>query len=55
MFGEGARSFLKEFGKRVKMSPGDPMAKHLLQRISVAVQRGNAAAVLRSTGLRDEG
>ena len=47
--------FLKELEQRVKMSSGDPLAQHLVQRISVAVQRGNAAAVLGSTGLKDEG
>ena len=55
VFGKEARSFLKELGQRVKMSSGDPMAQqHLVQRISVAVQRGNAAALLGSTGLKDE-
>ena len=56
VFGKEAWSFLKELGQRIKMSSGDPMAEqHLVQRISVSVQRGNAAAVLVSTGLRDEG
>ena len=56
MFEKEARSFLKELGQRVKSSSGDPMAhRYLVQRISVAVQRGNTAAVLGSIGLRDEG
>ena len=54
---EEARSFLKELRQGVKSSSGDPMAhRYLVQRISVAVQRGNTAAMLGSTGLlRDEG
>ena len=56
VFGKEAQSFLKELGQRVKLSSGDPMAhRYLMQRISVAVQKGNTAAVLGSTGLRDEG
>ena len=58
VFGKEAQSFLKELGQRVKSSSGDPMAhRYLVQQISVAVQRGNTAAVLGSTGvtgLRDE-
>ena len=56
MFGKEARSFLKELGQRMKMSSGNPLAQqHLVQQISVAVQREDAVAVLGSTGLRDEG
>ena len=46
VFGKEARSFLKELEQRVKLSSGDPMAhQYLVQQMSVAVQRGNAAAV----------
>ena len=56
VFGKEARSFLKELSQRLKMPSGDPLAhQYLVQRISVAVQRGNAAAVLGCAGLRDEG
>ena len=53
--GKEDRSFLKQLGQQVKSSSGDPIAhQYLVQRISVAVQRGNAAAVPGSTGLRDK-
>ena len=39
--------FFRELGRRIKDESGEPQAHQcLLQRISVAVQRGNAAAVL---------
>ena len=46
-FGPEARFFLKEMGRRLHMKTGEPLShQYLLQRISVAIQRSNAAAVL---------
>ena len=46
-FGSEAQTFFRELGRRIKVVSGEPQAhQYLLQRISVAVQRGNAAAVL---------
>ena len=48
----GPRSlvFLKELGLRIRGETGEPKAtEYLLQRLSVAVQRGNCLAVLGST------
>ena len=43
--------FLKELGHRLHKATGDPQSfQFLLQRLSVAIQRGNAAAVLGSIG-----
>ena len=47
VFGPEARSFLRELGRRIADSTQDPLSHHYLrQRISVAVQRGNTAAIL---------
>ena len=47
--GRDARSFLREVGHRVAESTGDPLAhEFLIQRVAVAVQRGNAASILGS-------
>ena len=47
VFGSEARSFFKDLGGRIKAQA--PLSHHyLLQRISVAVQRGNTAAILGS-------
>lgn len=46
-----ARSFLSELGQ-VQEETGEALSgHHLLQRIAVVVQRGNAAAVLRMSSL----
>ena len=46
VFGSEAQMFFRELGRRIKDESGEPQAhQYLLQRISVAVQRGNAAAV----------
>ena len=43
-----------ELGRRIKDESGEPLAyQYLLQRISVAVQRGNAAAELRTSSPTD--
>ena len=45
--GPEALQFLRELGHCLKAETGEPRSiKFLLQRISVAMQRGNAAAVL---------
>ncbi len=49
VFGSEARVFIGDLGRRLKAISLDPLAHHqLVQRISVAIQRGNAAAVLGS-------
>ena len=46
-FGPGAREFSTELGRRLIRVTGDLMSRcHMIQQISVALQRGNAAAVL---------
>ena len=48
--GSEARSFLQELGRRIANATQDPLSHlYLRQRISVAVQRGNAAASLSPT------
>ena len=50
VFGSEANCFLHELGFCLKNKSIDPRAYHfLLQRIAVAIQRGNAAAVLGSS------
>ena len=50
-FGPQAGEFFRELGRRVRRATLEPNAyKYLVQRISVAVQRGNAASVLGSLG-----
>ena len=47
VFGQGALSFIRELGSRLQAKTGEPQSHHhLKQRIAVAMQRGNAAAVL---------
>jgi len=41
--------FLSDLGNRLKLTTGENSLKYLLQRLSVAVQRGNAASVLGTT------
>ena len=49
VFGSEARTLLRDLGRRLKDSTLEPRSHHyLLQRISVAVQRGNTAAILGS-------
>ena len=42
-WGAGAKSFLTDVGSRVKRATGNPR-----QRVSIEIQRGNAAAVIRT-------
>jgi len=47
VFGPKTRSFLRDLGHRIANATQDPLSNlYLRQRISVAVQRGNAAAIL---------
>ena len=46
-FGERSLKFIKDLGKRIAFQTGDPLSRsYLFQRLSVAVQRGNAASIL---------
>ena len=50
-FGPNAQDFLRDLGRRVKKATLEDNAyQYLVQRISVAVQRGNAASFLGSLG-----
>ena len=50
--GPQSLAFLKDLGHRMRQETGDERSlSYLLQRVSVAVQRGNAASVLGTTGL----
>ena len=47
---------LKDLGSRLKqVSGGDEANVHLLQRFSIAIQRGNCGSVLGSTGALIDG
>ena len=47
--GQEARVFLREVARRITTSTQEPLAlQYLLQRVAVAVQRGNTASVLGS-------
>ena len=47
MFGPEARQFIKDLGHKIKDTTLEPLsAYYLKQRIAVAVQWGNAAAIL---------
>ena len=49
--GPEALNFFWELGRRLRRMTGEPKSlQFLLQRLSVAVQRGHAAAVLGSVG-----
>jgi hypothetical protein len=57
-FGDEAMTFLRDLGKRIAAVSAEPRSlQFMLQRLSVAVQRGNAACVVGtvpSSGLLDE-
>ena len=49
VFGPEARGLVKDLGRRIAHATLEPLSTHYLrQRISVAVQRGNAVAILSS-------
>ena len=46
VFGPATQEFVTELGRRLIWVSGEPLARsHMIQQISVAVQRGNAASV----------
>ena len=46
-FGPETEAFIKELGRRLRQVTGDERShQHLVQRLSIALQRGNAASVL---------
>ena len=52
MFGPQAHAFLKELGRHLRDVSGAQLSyTYLLQRISVAIQRGNAVVVMGSMKL----
>ena len=56
LFGIKACHFFKEVARRMEIATVDHFTHHhLVQCISVAIQRGNAAAVLGSMGVMREG
>ena len=48
VFGPGAKSFFVDLGHRLRETNSDSLS--YTQRISVAVQRGNAASILAASG-----
>ena len=49
--GDEGRAFFMELGRRIKATTQEPQShQYVLQRVSVAIQRGNAVAVLGSMG-----
>ena len=48
--GPKTRHFLKELGCRLRQATGEINSSYLLQRLSIAVQRGNMASVMGSIG-----
>ena len=56
VLGEAAVDFMRDLGRRLCKATGEPRSREfLLQRISVAVQRGSTAAVLGTMGRRLDG
>ena len=54
VFGPETLEFLRELGRRLQLVSADHNSStYLIYRLSVAVQRGNAASVLGSAGNRD--
>jgi hypothetical protein len=46
-FGEDARTLTEDLGRRLRQATGEPRSRYfLVQRISIAIQRGNAASIL---------
>ena len=55
VFGKEVCNFFREVAQRIKSATEELLAhQYLVQRISVAVQRGNAAAVLGCIGVADD-
>ena len=55
MLGQAALSLVWDIGQHLRKATGEERSKeHLLQRITIAVQRGDAAAVLGTLGRRED-
>ena len=51
-FGARSLKFIRDLGRRIALQSGDPLATtYLIQRLAVAVQRGNAASIIGTMGL----
>ena len=51
VFGPLTHAFLKDLGRRITLATGEARSySYLIQRVSVAIQRGNAASVAGTTG-----
>ena len=51
VFGPESRKFIHELGHRLEQVTGDANSlNYLLQRLSIAIQRGNSASILGSSG-----
>ena len=51
VLGPQSLSFIKDLGNRIRSHSGDKLSfKYLLQRISMAVQQGNAISILDTLG-----
>ena len=50
VLGSEASSFLKELGRRIALTSGEAKSGFYLQRVSMELQRRNAAAVLGTLG-----
>ena len=47
VFGQEALSFIRELGRHQRVKTGEPQSHHYLQqRVAVAMQRGNTAAMM---------
>ena len=56
VLGEAAEDFTRDLGRRLYKATGEPRSQEfLLQRISVAIQRGNTSAVHGTMGRRPDG
>ena len=50
VWGKQGLSFIHDIGRKIRDSTGEPRStSYLIQRISLAVQRGNAASILGAT------
>ena len=55
VFGPKSLSFVRELGRRLRDQSGEEKSStYLIQRLSMAVQRGNALAILGGIGCQDK-
>ena len=50
VFGPLTHAFLKDLSRRIALVTGEKSYSYLVQRVSVAIQRGNAASVVGAMG-----